>query len=418
MKKKSKENLPEKKCRFCGNKEFLTFCDLGKTPLSNAYLSLQDLAKEEHSYPLCAHLCPSCLLVQLEEFEPPQEIFKDYAYFSSYSTSWLEHCRQYANKVIERFSFLPSHLVVELASNDGYLLQFFKEKKIPILGIEPAKNVAEVAIAKGIPTIAQFFGTTLAQELVKEGKKADLLIGNNVLAHVPQLNDFVEGMKILLNERGVITMEFPHLLQLMENFQFDTIYHEHFSYFSLLTIERIFAAHDLVLFDVEEIPTHGGSIRIYAKHIGDSSRKILPSVERLIEKEKSFGLSSVETYLSFPKKVEKVKETLLQFLKECKRRNKKIVGYGAPAKGNTLLNYCGITPDLLPFTVDISPHKQGRFLPGSHIPIKAPEELKKEKPDYLLILPWNIKSEIMEQISYLRSWGGKFVTAIPKLEVL
>jgi hypothetical protein len=413
-----KKNQNEKGCRFCGEKNLQTFCDLGKTPLSNAYLYPQDLGKEEIFYPLHALLCPSCLLVQLQEFQTPQEIFKDYAYFSSYSSSWLKHCQEYVNKMVKRFSLTSSHFVMELASNDGYLLQFFKEFHIPTLGIEPAENVAKMAQKSGIPTIAKFFGTQLAKELKKEKKCPDLLIGNNVLAHVPDLNDFVQGMKILLNKEGVVTMEFPHLLQLMQNVQFDTIYHEHFSYFSFLTVEKIFAAHGLSLFDVEELPTHGGSIRIYAKHLEDLSKEILPSVSHLKEKEISFGLDVNKSYLSFSQKVETVKEDLMSFLMECKKNRKKVAGYGAPAKGNTLLNYCEVTPELLPFTVDISPHKQGRFLPGTHIPIMKPEDLQKEKPDYLLILPWNIKKEIMEQTSYLRSWGGKFVVAIPSLEVI
>ncbi len=417
MKKTLKNSVMETRCRFCGEKKLQTFCDLGKTPLSNSYLFANDLGKDEPAYPLHALLCPSCLLVQLQEFQSPQEIFKDYAYFSSYSSSWLAHCQEYVKTMVKRFGLTSCHFVMELASNDGYLLQFFKEFRIPILGIEPAENVAAIARTSGIPTIAKFFGTELAKELKKEKKLPDLIIGNNVLAHVPDLNDFVEGMKILLNDKGIVTMEFPHLLQLIQNVQFDTIYHEHFSYFSFLTVEKVFAAHGLTLFDVEEIPTHGGSIRIYAKHTKDLTKEILPSVGLLREKETSMGLACKESYLSFPNKVEAVKEDLLKFLKDCKKNNRKVAGYGAPAKGNTLLNFCQVTPGLLPFTVDISPHKQGRFLPGTHIPIKKPEDLKMEKPDYLLILPWNIKNEIMDQMSHIRSWGGKFVVAIPKLEV-
>ncbi len=417
MKESLENNHRERRCRFCGEKNLQTFCDLGKTPLSNSYLFSKNLEKQEPFYPLHALLCPSCLLVQLQEFQSPQEIFKEYAYFSSYSSSWLMHCQEYVKKMVKRFSLTPSHFVIELASNDGYLLQFFKEFQIPVLGIEPAENVAEIARKSGVPTMAKFFGTSCAKELKKEKKLADLLIGNNVLAHVPDLNDFVEGMKVVLNKKGIITMEFPHLLQLMENVQFDTIYHEHFSYFSFLTVEKVFSAHGLTLFDVEELLTHGGSIRIYAKHSDDLTREILPSVNLLKEKETAAGLADKDSYHSFAEKAETVKEELVKFLEDCKKNNKKVAGYGAPAKGNTLLNFCKVTPDILPFTVDISPHKQGRFLPGTHIPIKKPDDLKEEKPDYLLILPWNLKKEIMEQVSYIRTWGGKFVVAIPKLEV-
>jgi len=344
--------------------------------------------------------------VQVEEFQTPDQIFSDYAYFSSYSKSWLRHAEQYVEAMTKRFGLNQKSQVIEIASNDGYLLRYFKEKNIPVLGIEPAENVAHVAQQAGIPTRVEFFGVKTARAL----PKADLLLGNNVLAHVPDLNDFVAGMKLVLKPDGVITMEFPHLLRLMEENQFDTIYHEHFSYFSFLTVEKVFAHHGLTIFDVEELSTHGGSLRIYAKHEGNATQ----AVKDLKEREKSAGLDKLSTYANFQRQVIETKNSLLQFLKT----HKSVVGYGAPAKGNTLLNYCGVTPDLIEYTVDISPHKQGRFLPGTHIPIKSPEMIAQTKPKYLLILPWNIKDEIMQQMSHIRSWGGKFVVPIPKVEVL
>lgn len=405
-------------CRFCQAKLTHSFCDLGKSPLSNAFLAPADLKKEEFSYPLHAYVCERCFLVQLQEFQTPQQIFSDYAYFSSYSKSWLEHARNYVNLMMKKFGFTPSSQIIEIASNDGYLLQYFKEKGIPVLGVEPAENVAEVAKKAGIPTLVKFFGVATATELARKGTKADLLLGNNVLAHVPDLNDFVKGMKIILKKRGVITLEFPHLLQLMEYRQFDTIYHEHFSYFSLLTVEKIFSAHGLSLFDVEEIPTHGGSLRIYVKHQEDSSRSVSKSVKALREREALFGLDRLETYQGFMKKVDSTKRALLQFLRKAKKEGKTVAAYGAPAKGNTLLNFCGIGTDLLEYTVDLSPHKQGRFLPGTHLPIHHPEIILQKKPDYLLILPWNLKEEIMQQMEALKTWGGKFVVPIPEVEVI
>jgi len=410
--------MPEKTCRFCKSALIQSFCNLGKSPLSNSYLKEQDLKKEEPFFPLHAYVCDNCFLVQLEEFQSPFDIFNDYAYFSSYSESWLAHCKEYVETILDRFKLDHSHQVIEIASNDGYLLKYFKDKKIPALGIEPAANVAKVAIGKGIPTLVKFFGVKTALELKNEGIQADLLLGNNVLAHVPDLNDFVEGMKIALKPTGVITMEFPHLLKLMEQNQFDTIYHEHFSYFSFLTVEKVFAKHNLTLFDCEEIPTHGGSLRIYVKHQEDNSKPIQNRILALREKEISFGLNNMDTYLQFQKKVDQTKLSLINFLQEAKAANKTVVGYGAPAKGNTLLNACQITKELISYTVDKSPYKQGHYLPGTHIPIKDPNCIFETKPDYLLILPWNLKTEIMDQMQEIRSWGGKFAIPIPYVEVL
>lgn len=405
-------------CRFCGTPLQHSFCDLGMSPLSNAYLNHKQLSQMEPFYPLHAYVCETCHLVQLQEFESPQKIFSDYAYFSSYSESWLRHAKAYTENMVERFGFGPSSHVVEIASNDGYLLQYFKQKHIPVLGIEPAENVAKVAIEKGIPSLVKFFGVKTAQELAHAGKQADLLLGNNVLAHVPDLNDFVAGMKVLLKPAGIITMEFPHLLRLIEANQFDTIYHEHFSYFSLLTVEQVFARHGLVIFDVDELETHGGSLRIYACHRDNTSRPVSANIDRQKQREIDAGLNALDAYFAFAEKVRETKRSLLAFLINAKREGKSIVGYGAPAKGNTLLNYCGIRSDFIDFTVDLSPHKQGRFLPGTHIPILHPDKVRERKPDYLLILPWNLKEEITGQMAYIREWGGKFVVPIPKIEVL
>lgn len=402
------------RCRLCGNELGESFLSLGNSPLSNAFLSKDDLNKMEPYYPLEVYICEKCFLMQIEEFEAPENIFSsDYAYFSSYSESWLQHCKDYTEMMINRFGFGKDSLVVEIGSNDGYLLQYFKQYNIPVLGIEPTSNTAQVAIKKGIPTDIAFFNP----EYAKKMKKADLIIGNNVLAHNPNLNDFVEGLKIALKSNGIITMEFPHLLRLMEENQFDTIYHEHFSYFSFHSAQKLFASHNLEIFDVDEIPTHGGSLRIYAKH-SDDIRTITDHVKNLLEKEKSAGLSDLKTYYSFGEKVKATKRKLLQFLIQAKNKGKKIVGYGAPAKGNTLLNYCGIRTDFLDYTVDRNPHKQNKFLPGTRIPIKHPDKIKEDKPDYILILPWNIKDEIMNQISYVREWGGKFIIPIPEVEIL
>lgn len=405
-------------CRACNNELKVPFLSLGNSPLSNAFLSKEDLHQREIYYPLDVYVCEKCYLVQLEKFVTPENIFSsDYAYFSSYSESWLQHCKNYTEMMINRFGFNKNSLVVEIGSNDGYLLQYFKQRNIPVLGVEPAANTAKVAIKKGIPTDVKFFNTSYASKMKESNKSADLIIGNNVLAHNPNLNDFVEGLKIALNPDGIITMEFPHLLRIIEENQFDTIYHEHFSYFSFHSVEKLFAPHELVLFDVEEISTHGGSLRIYGKHKEDKSKKVASRVEDLLEKEESSGLLDLKTYYGFRKKVESTKRKLLQFLIQAKNDGKKIVGYGAPAKGNTLLNYCGIRTDFLDYTVDRSPHKQGKYLPGTHIPIKHPDKIKEDKPDYILILPWNIKDEIIEQMDYIREWKGKFVVPIPKMEV-
>jgi len=422
-----------KKCRFCSQSLRYSFVDLGMSPLSNAYLKETNIQDMERFYPLHAYVCENCFLVQLEEFESPENIFNDYAYLSSYSDTWLKHAQTYTELMIQRLGLNSTHLVVELASNDGYLLQYFKKKGIPVLGVEPAVNAARVAEEKGIPTVTKFFGVRTARELIEGGKQADLLVGNNVLAHVPDLNDFVEGMNILLKPGGVITMEFPHLMQLIEKKQFDTIYHEHFSYFSFTTVERVFAAHGLTLFDVEELTTHGGSLRIYACHKhachkdvchkADDSKPIIdkPITERIAElkrREEAFGIANLKTYQGFAERVKETKRKILHFCILFKEEGKRIVGYGAPAKGNTLLNYCGMRTDFLDYTVDLSPHKQGHFLPGTHIPIEHPDKVRETKPDYLAILPWNIKDEIMMQMDYIREWGGKFVVLIPEVEII
>jgi 2-polyprenyl-3-methyl-5-hydroxy-6-metoxy-1,4-benzoquinol methylase len=374
--------------------------------------------QKEISYPLDVYVCEHCFLVQLKEYETPENIFGDYAYFSSYSDTWLKHAKDYVDKMVELFKIDAQSYIIEIASNDGYLLQYFVEKGIPALGIEPARNVAEVARKKGIPTESVFFGAETAKRLASEGRQADLLLGNNVLAHVPDVNDFVEGLKILLKPQGVVTMEFPHLMRLMEETQFDTIYHEHFSYFSFLIVEKIFHTHGLTLFDVEELPTHGGSLRIYAKHEKDNTKPISESVYQLKQKEINAGYADIRHYLDFDKKVKAVKKDILKFLMQAKEKGKRIIGYGAPAKGNTLLNYCGIGTEFIDYTVDRNPYKQGHFLPGSHIPIEEPDKIKETKPDYVFILPWNLKEEIMEQMAFIREWSGKFVIPIPKIEVM
>ncbi len=413
-------NMNHRNCRFCQHPLQHTFVDLGGSPISNDFLTAEQLDKPEQFYPLHTYVCDRCFLVQLESVESPEHIFGDgdYAYFSSYSDSWLKHCQQYTDLMTERFGLDGDSQVIEIASNDGYLLQYFQQKNISVLGIEPASNVAAVAESKGIPTLTKFFGVQTARELVDRGKQADLLLGNNVLAHVPDLNDFVAGMKLLLKPHGIITIEFPHLLQLIDRNQFDTIYHEHFSYFSFLAVEQVFTAHGLTLFDVEELPTHGGSLRIYGRHV---EYRDLPIDERVIQlksKESAARLDKVETYLSFDKQVQTVKRQLLQFAIEAKNQGKSIVAYGAPAKGNTLLNYCGIRTDFIDYTVDRSPHKQGLFLPGTHIPVYHLDRIAETKPDYLLILPWNLRSEIVEQMAHIREWGGKFVVPIPQLEII
>ena len=416
--KKSQIKPETKKCRFCDNELNTIFADLGMSPLSNAYVSEDHLHKAEAFYPLVTYVCTSCFLVQLLEYETPDTIFSDYAYFSSYSDSWLEHSKKYVDMICGRVNLDQSSHVVELASNDGYLLQYFQEKKIPVLGIEPAENVAQAAIEKGIPTVTKFFGQQIARELLDEGKPADLIVGNNVLAHVPDINDFVGGMKILLKPDGVITMEFPHLLRLIIHNQFDTIYHEHFSYLSLYTVEKIFNKHGLKLFDVEELSTHGGSLRIYATHADNDSLMIIDNVDILRNTEEEQGLTDIQVYLNFTEKVKKTKRNLLQELVRLKGEGKKIVGYGAAAKGNTLLTYCGIRIDFIDYVVDRNPHKAGKYLPGTRIPIKHPDSIKEDKPDYLFILPWNIKDEIISQNHFIREWGGKFIIPIPSVHII
>lgn len=407
---------PAPRCRFCDSPLEVTFADLGMSPPSNAYLRAEDLGRMEPFYPLHAYVCGHCFLVQLEAFQTPAEIFGDYAYFSSYSDTWLAHARRYAEMAIARFDLGPESQVIEVASNDGYLLQYFLEAGIPVLGIEPAANVAAVASGRGIPCLTRFFGVEVARELAAQGRQADLLIGNNVLAHVPDINDFVAGLAIALRPGGTITLEFPHLLQLIRNVQFDTIYHEHFSYLSFLTVERIFAAHGLELYDVEELPTHGGSLRIYARHRG-APGVVGHAVGEMRMRERAAGLENLATYRGFAQRVKIAKRGLLGFLIEAKFAGKRIAAYGAAAKGNTLLNYCGIRGDFIDYVVDRNPHKQGRFLPGTHIPIRHPDEVARTRPDYLLILPWNLKDEIMAQMAHVRSWGGKFVVPIPTTRV-
>jgi 2-polyprenyl-3-methyl-5-hydroxy-6-metoxy-1,4-benzoquinol methylase len=381
-------------------------------------LDVEDLKGPEVYYPLKLFVCDRCFLVQIDEYKKAGEIFtKEYAYFSSYSTSWLAHSKRYVDMMIDRFNFNSGSQVIEVASNDGYLLQYFKERGIPVLGIEPTSNTAQVAIEKGIDTRIVFFGERTAYELVKEELKADLLLGNNVLAHVPDINDFVKGLKIVLAPSGVITMEFPHLLQLILQNQFDTIYHEHFSYLSFHTVEKIFKQNGLRLFDVEELPTHGGSLRIFACHNEDSSKQNTSNVDLLLRKENVAGMDKLDFYMNFQERVQRVKLAFCQFLIEQKAADKKVVGYGAAAKGNTLLNFCGIRRDLIEFVVDASPYKQGKFLPGSHIPVVHENEISRIKPDYVLILPWNIREEIVNQLSYIREWNGQFVTAIPELSI-
>ena len=405
-------------CRFCGSPLEKSFCDLGMAPPCQSQVSPQNENRAEAFYPLHAFVCGKCLLVQIPEYVSPQDIFTEYAYFSSFSDSWLKHVKAYSDKMVERFGFGAKSQVIELASNDGYLLQWFKEKGIPVLGVEPAANVAEAAKKKGIPTVVKFFGKKTAQEVAAGHGKADLLLGNNVLAHVPDLMDFVGGMKILLKPGGVITMEFPHLLQLMDQNQFDTIYHEHFSYFSFFVVEKVFAHHGLTLFDVEELPTHGGSLRIYGRHVEDAAKPVGPAVAALKVKEEKAGLTGIEGYRAFGEKVKETKRQVLEFLIQAKRAGKTIVHYGAAGKSNTLLNYCGIRTDFMEYAVDKNPYKQGNYLPGSRIPVYPPERIKETKPDYLFIGVWNLKDEIVSQTSYIREWGGKWVVPIPKTFVI
>ena len=406
------------RCRHCNSELTVSFCDLGMSPLANSYLSGDQLDRMEPFYPLHAYVCSNCFLVQLQEFETPEHIFTDYAYFSSFSDSFVAHAKAYVEDMVKRFGFDESSQVMEIASNDGYLLQFFVEKGVPVLGIEPAANVAKAAVEKGIPTLVQFFNPETATELLEQGKQADLLLGNNVLAHVPQLNEFVRGMKIALKPRGVITMEFPHLLQLMRQNLFDTIYHEHFSYLSLYTVERVFAKYELRVFDVQEVPTHGGSLRIFATHMENDAQPTLPNVAAVKAAESEAGLQNLDSYRAFSERVKETKRSLVRFLMDAREQGKTVVGYGAPAKANTLLNYCGVRTDLLDYTVDRSPHKQDHFVPGVHVPIYGPERIAETKPDYVLIFPWNLKDEIMAQMAHVREWGGRFVVPIPSTTVL
>jgi SAM-dependent methyltransferase len=404
-------------CRFCASPLEAVFADLGMSPLANSYLRPDQDNAMEPFYPLRAFVCGECFLVQLEEFESPSHIFSDYAYFSSYSSSWLEHCQRYTASMIDRFGFDGGSWVVEIASNDGYLLQFFKERGVPVLGIEPAANVAEVAEAKGVPTLVEFFGVQTAERVAAD-RRADLLLGNNVLAHVPDVNDFVAGMKALLAPGGVITMEFPHLMRLIDEYQWDTIYHEHFSYLSFTTARRIFAAHGLRLFDVDELPTHGGSLRIYGCHEDDAEKLDTDAARELLAREDAAGYSDIETYLAYGARVAEDKRRIVATLSALKDEGKRIVGYGAAAKGNTLLNYCGIGRDFLDYTVDLSPHKQDHLLPGTHIPIRSPDAIRETRPDVVFILPWNLKDEIVEQLGFIREWGGTFAVRTPELSLL
>ena len=404
-------------CRLCAASLRTTFVDLGKSPLCESYLRAEDLNRMEPFYPLHAWVCDECFLVQLEEYVSGGEIFTEYAYFASFSDSWLDHVRRYADMISERLGLGPRSRVIEIGSNDGYLLQWFVAKGIPVLGIDPAVNVVQQAIARGVPSMARLFTADLARELAADGTQGDLVCGKNVLAQVTDLNDFVEGLRVILKPGGVVTVEFPHLMRLMEENQFDTIYHEHFSYFSLLTAERLFAAHGLTLFDVEEVPTHGGSLRVYACHADDATRSVDERVTELRARERTAGFDRLERYASFTRQVHETKRRLLEFLIAAKRAGKSIAGYGAPGKGNTLLNYCGIRTDFIEYTVDRNPYKHGRFLPGTHIPIFPPERIFETRPDYVLILPWNVKDEIMTQMAGIREWGGQFVVPIPDVKV-
>ncbi len=407
-------------CRYCKQTLTTKFVELVNCPPSNAFLSSTQLSEAENYYPLTIFVCDSCFLVQVDEYKKAQEIFNsDYVYFSSYSKSWVEHARRYAESMVQRFGYNKDSLVVEVASNDGYLLQHFKNMGVPVLGIEPTKNTANVAILKGIPTITEYFGSLFAHKLDNRRKKANLLIGNNVLAHVPDIEDFVEGLKVALRRNGVITMEFPHLLKLVEYCQFDTIYHEHYSYLSFTTVKKIFESHALEMFDVEEQSTHGGSLRIFARHKKDSSKTISKRVEEMLAKEEKAGINKIEYYQNFQARVDKIKYSLLEFLLEKKQASKKVIGYGAAAKGNTLLNYAGVKgDDLIRFVVDAAPSKQGKYLPGSHIPVYSEEQIRSFRPDYIIILPWNLQEEIIQQLSYTAEWGCEFVVFIPKMKII
>ena len=404
------------RCRFCGG-ALHDFVDLGMSPLCESFLAADQVDAMEPFYPLKVMVCGACFLAQVKEYVTPEHIFREYAYFSSYSEAWLDHARRYVDMAIARFELSRQGRVVELASNDGYLLQFFVKQGYPVLGIDPAENVAKAAEARGVPTLARFFNKETASEIAGQGVLADLVIGNNVLAQVPDLNDFLAGVPILLRRGGVATFEFPHLLRLIEENQFDTIYHEHFWYFSLMAAERMLAAHGLRVFDVEELWTHGGSLRLFVCHADNAAQPTLAGVGKLVEREHAAGLRDLATYAAFAEQVRETKRRLLEFLIAAKRNGKTVVGYGAPGKGNTLLNYCGIRTDFVDYTVDRNPYKHGRYLPGTHIPVMPPERIAETKPDYLLILPWNLREEIMAQMSFIRSWGGQFVVPIPEVRV-
>ena len=410
--------MPAPACRFCNTPLVHTLCDLGMSPLCESILAADQVNQMEPFYPLKVWVCHECLLVQLEQYVSAEHIFTEYAYFSAFSTSWLQHAKDYVAMITERLGLGPTSHVVELASNDGYLLQYFVERGIPALGIEPAVNVAEAARKRGVDTLVKFFSRELGAELAAAGKRADLIIGNNVLAQVPDLNSFVAGIANLLAPTGTCTLEFPHLQRLIEGNQFDTIYHEHFSYFSLLAVERIFAAHGMTIFDVEELWTHGGSLRIYARPAADASRPVSERVLALRAREEELGYRRMEIYVAFEEQVRETKRKLLELLIGAKRQGLRIAGYGAPGKGNTLLNYCGIRTDLIEFTVDKNPYKQGKFLPGTRIPIHAPSKIDEEKPDLILILPWNFKDEIVKQLAPARAWGARFAVPIPEATLL
>lgn len=406
-------------CRFCKTELEHVFIDLVNSPASNSFLTYEQLNEPEVFYPLKVYTCHNCFLVQVDEYKKSDAIFDSgYVYFSSYSKSWLQHAERYTQLMTKRFGLNTQSRVIELASNDGYLLQYFQQQNIPVLGIEPTANTAEVARQKGIESLVDFFGVRLANELAAKNIYADVLLGNNVLAHVPDIVDFVSGMKIVLKPTGVITMEFPHLMQLVDNNQFDTIYHEHFSYLSFYTAQQLFASCGLELFDVDELPTHGGSLRIYAKHANDGSKAISDNVAKLLEKEKKRGMRSLTYYENFPQQALKIKLDLTTFLIEQKKAGKTVAAYGAAAKGNTLLNYCGIKNDLISYVVDANPHKQNKWLPASHIPVVNETHLKAGKPDFVLILPWNLKEEITQQLAYIKEWGGSFVIPIPELQLV
>lgn len=410
--------MAKRSCRFCGGSDLHRVVDLGMSPLCESYLTVDQLDRMEPFYPLHVWVCESCLLVQLDQYVDATEIFDEYAYFSSYSSAWLEHARRYVADVTDRLALGPDSLVIELASNDGYLLRWFVERGIPCLGVEPAANVAEAATRLGVPTEVRYFGTEAARELATTGRLADLVIGNNVLAQVPDLNDFVAGIPLVLRPTGTVTIEFPHVLRMLSENQFDTIYHEHFCYFSLLSVEAIFEVHGLTVFDVEELWTHGGSLRIYARHAGDETRRVSARVDELRRREQVAGLRQIATYTAFEGQVRATKRRLLELLIDAKDHGRTIVGYGAPGKGNTLLNYCGIREDFLDFTVDRNPYKQGRFLPGTHVPIEPPERLDEARPDLVLVLPWNLIDEITSQLAHVRDWGGRFVVPIPTARVI